>query len=169
MDYDKIMRLAHEVEGNLPNCELEEILYMTKMMCQASAMVEASGDDEASHVIEICDDLCDVMTIEIYRRIYKNEAVVKDCDKLMAIVTGINSLSNKTLNVCQKLYTNISINTKDYDTKDTTKKCCRIIEIEMIKRGLDFDTVLDQKTCWGDVPSPQEIIDGKSPPDIPNN
>ena len=169
MDFDKMKELAEGVSDSLPICDIEDIFFMVRAMSQALDVVRDNATSDGLEAVEFCDDLLEDFMREINQRTMGRTAIIKSSEKITNTLVNLNVLSAVTLDQLHDLCEQIHASVADDYSKTTMVDGSLLIETEMIKRNLHYLPIGVDRYTVADVPTPDEIINGRPPDDIPNN
>jgi hypothetical protein len=169
MDLDKIKQLFENVKSTLHECTIGELLFMHHVTLESMEAISEFNDEE---IYNTCVALEQCIYNEISKRLRNGEIDLKDpSDFYNQIKQYYDEVADNT----NKFSEDIQASMLDMKKKRPAKKNVKKFKDKLEKRGNDF--FMDYRKSFEmresppkmRIPSPEEIINGKSPKNIPNN
>lgn len=169
MDLEKIKRLFDNVKGTLNECSIGELLFMHHVTLESMEAISEYNDEE---IYKTCVALEQCIYNEISKRLASGAIDLTDpsdfFNQIKQYYDEVDTHSNK-------FSEDIQASMLDMKKKRSSKKNIRSFKEKLEKRGNDFfmqykkSFNLKDKPSKLRIPSPDEIINGKPPKDVPNN
>jgi hypothetical protein len=168
MDLNHIKKMAAQISDSITDCEIGELLFMHHVILETIDMVKELGDDHEA--TRLCQGIEQSIYNEISRRIAAGNLKLQDPSDFLMHIRDYYSEPGELTGLAEGIKDNI-LNKKR--GRKSPKKNAEF-EKRISERGLDFfkkykDQFGIKESRYPKVPSPDELINGKPPKDIPNN
>ena len=160
MDFERLQHLAEEIMSGLGDAPIGELVFMHHVIINTIQLLK---DVDEPEILQICDTLEQALFNEISRRVHDGRIAFHDPDALQLQIAEFYTRSSSDSELARTLKEDLL---DEYMRRAKRKKNGMEKENrEFLKR---YRKAFGIKNKYK-VPSPNEIINGKSPPDIPNN
>lgn len=164
MNFERIQKLAEKVMAGLHEAEIGELIFMHHVIMQTISMLK---DCDEPDTLQICDTIEQAIFNEISRRVASGKISFIDPDALQAQIIEYYENSPRNSELAKELKNDLMESYMDTAKRGKKKKSGMEKENRaFLKR---YEEAFNLKRKKMKIPSPNEIINGKSPSDIPNN
>lgn len=164
MNLDRIQRLAEKVMAGLHESEVGELIFMHHVILQTIDMLK---DCDEPDTLQICDTLEQAIFNEISRRVASGKISFVDPGELESQIIEYYENSPRNSELARELKHDLMESYMDKAKRGSKKKSKMDKENRaFLKR---YEEAFNLKRKKMKVPSPKELIEGKSVPGLPNN
>ena len=161
MNLEKIKKLAERVKAGLREAEIGELIFMHHVVMQTIDMLRDENEVEA---ISICDALEQSIYNAISKKISNGEIGISNPSALEETILRYYEDSPRNSPIARELKDNL-MDTFVSKGKRGNKRKIEKEKEDFVERYEKTFRVKKKRR----VPSPEEIINSKTPKDIPNN
>lgn len=165
---ERIQALIIHITERLPQCEIGELLFMHHVILETMDMI---AEDKEQDVYKYCAGLEQSIYNEVSLRISRGDLNLADPQDLYSRLkehyeyAGDSAISREIKESMIK-----------FRKKRGSKAALKQFEERIMKQGIDFFERYKQELGIKEprlrpkyrIPTPSEIINGKTPPDVPN-
>jgi len=168
MDLAKLKQMAVEISDNISTCEIGELLFMHHVILETLDLVQDL--EEGNDARQLCVGVEQSIYNEISRRIATGKLKMDDPGDFMYQIKQYYENQGPAAHLTEDIKSSLL----DKKTKRKTRKKLSEFDEKLAKRGNEFfekyrSMFKIKPLPYSRVPTPEEIINSKSPKDIPNN
>lgn len=166
MDLDKLKSMAAAISESISTCEVGELLFMHHVILETIDVVQELPEEDATR--SLCVGIEQSIYNEIARRISTGDLKLDDPSDFLYKVKDYYTGTGVVGSLTEDIKSNI------LNKKRDKRKAAKEFDEKLAKRGSEFfnkyRSMFKMKPVpYSKVPTPDEIINNKSPKDIPNN
>jgi len=161
MDFERIQKLAENVMAGLGECPVGELIFMHHVIINTIQLLK---DVDEPEIMQVCDTLEQALFNEVSRRVSDGRITFHDPEQMELQIFEFYTRSATDSELAKSLKEDLldeymrrakrNKNGMDKENKEFLKRYTKAFGMKQKKLK---------------VPSPSEIINGESPPGIPNH